>query len=93
MAHTGGVPRHRDETGAALEAAIRDLLAPRAAEATICPSEAARAVGGDDWHDLMQPARNAATRLVDRGEMVVTQGGRVVDPVTASGPIRIGRAR
>lgn len=87
------MPHDRDETGAALETAIRDLLAQRSEDATVCPSEAARAVGGDDWRDLMQPARSAAGRLSDRGETVVTQGGKVVDPATATGPIRIGRAR
>jgi len=87
------VVHHRDETGEALEAAIRDLVAQRAAQATICPSEAARVVGGDGWRDLMQPARDAAGRLAGRGEVRVTQGGRVVDPDTATGPIRIGHAR
>ena len=78
-----------------LEATILDLLARRDATSTICPSDAARAVGGDDedgWRDLMEPARRAARRLVDRGEVVITQGGRVVDPSTATGPIRIRRA-
>lgn len=79
-----------------LEASIRGLLAGRAADATICPSEAARAVGGteeDAWRALMEPARRAARRLVAAGEVETTQGGRVVDPSTAKGPIRIRRAR
>jgi hypothetical protein len=79
-------------TGAALEAAIRGLLAGRAAGAGICPSEAARAVGGEDWRPLMEPARRAARRLVAAGEVVITKGGRVVDPSTARGPIRVRRA-
>lgn len=77
-----------------LEAAILDLLAQRASTSTICPSEAARAVAGegeDTWRPLMGPAREAARRLVALGEVVVTQGGRVVDPDTATGPIRIRR--
>jgi hypothetical protein len=77
-----------------LELAITDLLSRRAASATICPSDAARAVGGDDdeaWRGLMEPARRAARRLVERGEVEITQGGRVVDPSTAKGPIRIRR--
>ncbi len=74
-----------------LEAAITDLLAARAGGATICPSEAARRVGGDDWRDLMEPARRAARRLVDAGEVEITQAGHVVDPSTAKGPIRIRR--
>lgn len=77
-----------------LEAAITDLLARRSATASICPSEAARAIGGDHgdrWRELMEPARRAARRLVSRGEVEVIQGGRVVDPSTAKGPIRIRR--
>ncbi|MEP6296612.1 MAG: DUF2256 domain-containing protein, partial [Ilumatobacter sp.] len=35
-----------DDTDRALEASILDLLAGRAGDATICPSEAASAVGG-----------------------------------------------
>lgn len=85
--------RHRlDDTDLALEASIRDLLAARGRTATICPSDAARAVGTDDtWRDLMEPARRAARRLVAAGEVVITQGGRVVDPSTAKGAIRIRR--
>ncbi len=85
---------------AALEDAIRALLAARARTATICPSEAARRVAGPGdgpagpgWRPLMEPARMAARRLVTRGEVEIVQGGRVVDPSTAKGPIRIRRAR
>jgi hypothetical protein len=77
----------------ALEEAIRTLLDQRAATATICPSEAARAVDPDGWHDLMEPARSAARRLVAAGEVQITQGGKVVDPSTAKGPIRVRRTR
>jgi hypothetical protein len=77
-----------------LEAAILDLLDQRAATSTICPSDAARAVGTEDgWRDLMDPARRAAQRLVDAGLVEVTQGGAVVDLATARGPVRIRRAR
>lgn len=79
-------------TDEALEREVLSLLAARAAGATICPSEAARAVGGDTWRDLMEPARAAARRLVASGDVVVTQGGTVIDPSTATGPIRIRRA-
>ena len=85
--------RGLETSDAELEAAIRHLLAGRAASATICPSEAARRVAPDDWRPLMEPARMAARRLVARGEVQVVQGGRVVDPSTAKGPIRIRRAR
>jgi hypothetical protein len=72
-----------------LEEAITALLASRSG--TICPSEAARRVGGDGWRELMEPARRAARRLVERGDVEIMQGGRVVDPSTAKGPIRIRR--
>lgn len=79
-----------------LESAITELLAQRAATATICPSDAARLVAGTGtdgtaWRHLMEPARRAARRLVDRGEVEITQGGSVVDPSTTKGPIRIRR--
>ena len=79
-----------------LEASILDLLAHRKGGATICPSEAARQVGGDDeddWRPLMEPARRAARRLVAAGEVEITQKGRVVDPSTAKGAIRVRKAR
>jgi hypothetical protein len=75
-----------------LEEAILQLLAARGAGKTICPSEAARAIGGEDraaWEPLMEPARAAARRLVAEGKIVITQGGRVVDGSTAKGPIRL----
>ena len=75
-----------------LEIAITELLASRATDATICPSEAARRVAPDDWRPLMEPARAAARRLVAAGRIDITQRGRVVDPSTAKGPIRL-RAR
>ncbi|MFG6446226.1 DUF3253 domain-containing protein [Microbacterium sp. P06] len=83
-----------DEPGPAvpdddLEAAILELLDKRAATSTICPSDAARAVGGEQWRDQMDAARAAARRLEAAGVVDITQGGEVVDPLTARGPIRI----
>ncbi len=60
---------------------------------SICPSDAARAVGGDTWRDLMDEARDAARTLAKAGDVEITQGGEVVDPdADWRGPIRI-RAR
>jgi Protein of unknown function (DUF3253) len=85
--------RDGDSIDRQLEASILDLLAARAASSTICPSDAARAVGDENWRDLMEPARRAARRLVEAGEVQITQGGSVVDPATAKGPIRIRKVR
>ena len=79
---------------AELERTILALLDQRAPTSTICPSDAARAVGTKDgWRDLMEPARQAASRLVAEGKVEITQGGEVVDLTTAKGPIRIRRVR
>lgn len=78
-----------------MERAILELLERRGPSASICPSDAARAVytGDDDgWRALMEPARRAARRLFTSGEVEITQGGRPVDPADARGPIRIRRA-
>jgi hypothetical protein len=76
----------------ALEHAILDLLDQRARGATICPSDAAKAVAGvadDAWRPLMERSRNAARRLVAAGWIDITQRGSVVDPSNAKGPIRL----
>lgn len=72
-----------------LESAILRLLADRARSSSICPSEAARAVGAEEWQSLMEPTRAAARRLAAEGRVEITQGKRRVDPSTAKGPIRI----
>lgn len=93
------------ELDLSLEAEILVLLDGRKRGATICPSEVARSVHGsrwtpkasgsgagpDEWRELMEPTRRAARRLVARGELEITQRGRVVDPSTARGPIRLRR--
>lgn len=84
---------HSPVDDATLEATILDLLSQRADTSSICPSDAARAVGGDDWRDLMDDTRRVAARLVSEGRVQITQGGEVVDPAEARGPIRIRWAR
>lgn len=75
-----------------LAATILALLDRRDRGATICPSEVARAVAGEQdesWRALMAPVRRAAVGLVADGALEVTQGGEVVDPASACGPIRL----
>ena len=67
------------------------LLGERAGSASLCPSEAARAVWPDEWQALMTRSRQAARRLAAEGRVEITQGGRPVDPDSARGPIRIRR--
>jgi hypothetical protein len=78
-----------------LERALLGLLEERARGATVCPSEAARAVAGPDpeaWRPLMERTRSAARRLEARDRVVILQRGRPVDPSRTRGPIRVGRA-
>lgn len=72
-----------------LERRIIEALSTRARNATLCPSEIARAAAPDDWRPLMEPVREAARRLVTSGVLDITQGGRVVDGSKARGPIRL----
>jgi hypothetical protein len=76
-----------------LERVILELLSQRSAHGSICPSDAARAARPRDWRVLMNEVRSAAGRLAVRGEVDITQGGRVVDIAVARGPVRIRRHR
>lgn len=78
---------------AALERAILTLLDARPRDASICPSEAARMVAPTDWQPLMEPARAAARRLAAAGRLQITQHGRVVDPASIRGPVRLRTPR
>jgi Protein of unknown function (DUF3253) len=82
-----------DDVGARLERAIDALLDDRRDGATICPSEAARAVDPEGWRELMPAARAAAGRLAAAGQVQVTRRGEVVDVATTRGPVRVRRPR
>jgi Protein of unknown function (DUF3253) len=81
----------REREPAELERVILRLLSQRSPEGSICPSDAARAARPDGWRALMDEVRAAAGRLAARGEVDVTQGGRVIDIAAAHGPVRIRR--
>jgi hypothetical protein len=73
--------------------AILALATMRGASRTICPSEVARHVGGQDetvWRPLMEPVRAQAVKLAKRGAVVIRQTGKVMDPDSFSGVYRIG---
>ncbi len=76
-------------SGAAVEAAILELLGQRQAGATICPSEVARQMWPEAWQERMEETRQAARRLVAAHQLEITQAGKAVDPSTAKGPIRL----
>ncbi len=72
-----------------LRDAILSLLADRDPGKTICPSDAARAVGGAQFRGLMETTRQVAAGLVQEGRIEVTQKGEAVDLASARGPIRL----
>ncbi len=83
-AHGGGPVATR------LRAAILALAQHRGPTSSICPSDAARAIGGDGWPDLTAQSRTIAFALARDGDIQVTQRGNVIDPEAPSrGPIRI----
>ena len=73
-----------------LRAAIQALAAHRGPGSSTCPSDAARAVGGEQWRELMDDARACARELARAGDVDITQGGETIDPDSDwKGPIRI----
>ncbi len=77
-----------------LRAVVLALAGHRAPDRTICPSDAARAVGGDSWRSAMDPVREVVRELARAGEVEVTQRGVVLDPdVDWRGPVRIRALR
>ena len=77
------------ETDRALEAALRTRLAA-SGRTGVDPEDVAAQVWSTD-EDLREPSRRAARRLVAAGEAEMVQRGRVVDPSTARGPVRLRR--
>ena len=67
------------------------LLAARAEDATVCPSEVARAVVGPHghWRDAMPKVHAAVDRMMGEGAVRLSWKGRTL--ATRAGPYRIGR--
>jgi hypothetical protein len=76
-----------------LKSAMRALAQGRGPGSSTCPSDAARAIGVDNWRDLMTDAREVARELAESGQVEITQRGKVVDPKgDLRGPVRIRTA-
>ncbi len=66
------------------------LLAMRAADATVCPSEVARALaGGGDWRAVMPAVHAAVDGLLAEGAVRLSWKGEAL--AAREGPYRIGR--
>lgn len=75
-----------------LERLVVSLLSHRAADASICPSEVARAAEPQEWRALMPAVRAAAAGLAAAHVIDVTQRGESITlDGSARGPIRLRR--
>lgn len=82
-------PDEEGSTRERLTATVLTLARHRAPK-TICPSDAARAAGGQRWRSLMPEAREVARQLACDGEVEVLQKGEPLDPAAPwKGPVRI----
>ena len=72
-----------------VSAEILRQAAERGAGKSICPSEVARALGGEDWHPLMTLVRNAAVALAQDGKLLILRKGKPVPPEGVKGVIRL----
>lgn len=79
----------------AIVTTMNTLLDRRAPDATICPSDVARALvdGEAAWRALMPDVRRIAATLAAQGLLRVTRRGEVVIATSPGGPIRLGRPR
>jgi hypothetical protein len=86
LMHTVSSYAKTDECNA-MEAAILKLLKARKPGASICPSEAARALFGTGWREQMPQIRAVVNEMAKQSRIEICQKGFVVDPVTVKGPI------
>ncbi len=73
-----------------IEAGLLALIARRGTHSSACPSEVARTLSDKDWRALMTRVRQAAWRLMQSGQLDITQAGvSIVHMDTVKGPIRV----
>lgn len=71
------------------EEVILALTAARGPDKSICPTEAARALGGEGWRARLGEARRAAVDLALQGRILITRKGKPVDPRDFKGVYRL----
>jgi hypothetical protein len=67
---------------------ILEKVRDRGLDKTICPSEVARELGGEEWRSLMPEIRAVGADLVESDMIQATQRGQIVNPLQVKGPIR-----
>lgn len=72
-----------------IKKSILEITANRGAGKSICPSEVARKLFGEDWRNQMQNVRDAAFDLAEKNLVFISQKSKEVDAKQIKGPIRI----
>jgi hypothetical protein len=81
-----------DQIPAALiDTAILALFSARRDGATLCPSDIARHIGGEDWRDIMPLIHRHVKARACLGALRLTQKGMTVQPDDLQGVYRIAR--
>lgn len=72
-----------------IETAILSLVTARGPDKSICPTEAARALG-EDWRPKLGPVRTTAIRMAKEGRLTILRKGKpVTDFAELRGVIRL----
>ncbi|HEY8567502.1 MAG TPA: DUF3253 domain-containing protein [Beijerinckiaceae bacterium] len=90
------MPKPSQPSPELIEETVLRLVEARGDGKTVCPSEVARALGGDHpdgWGPLMQPVRKVAVRLMKEGRVAILRKGRLVDPDDFRGVYRLSVPR
>ncbi|MEM8749605.1 MAG: DUF3253 domain-containing protein [Pseudomonadota bacterium] len=75
-----------------LRTTILQLVEARGHGKSICPSEVARHLAGQDekrWRLLMKPIRAEAVKLATEGAIEITRKGKPIDPAELRGVYRL----
>lgn len=71
-----------------IEATILRLAGARGPHASICPTEAARALAAE-WRPLLGAVRRTAASLANAGRIDILRKGRRIEPADMKGVIRL----
>ena len=71
-----------------IEAVIRQLVTAAPEGRSIAPEDVARAADPDNWHKRFGHVRQAAIRLMQKGQVAILRKGKPVPLAEAKGVIR-----
>ena len=73
----------------AITAALLHLAAERGPEKSLCPTDVARAVSGENWRPLLGAVRKVAADLARQGKIEILRKGKPINPDDMRGVIRL----